>query len=81
MPQILAVELDLTCSLYCYTSITSLLAYLTHFQFTVAIPKQVTSELTLLADSVSSWRDDVLQTLCFFEDGLLQDQVHLQNKV
>ena len=68
MPQILAAELDphiFTVLLHKLDNcITSLLAYLTHFQFTVAIAKQVTSELTLLADSVSSWRDDVLQTLC-----------------
>ena len=82
MPQILAAELDphmFTVLLHKLDKcITSLLAYLIPFQFTVAIAKQVTSELTLSVDSVSSWRDDVLQTLCFFEDGL---GARLQNKV
>ena len=48
-----------------HNCITSLLDYLTHFQFTVAIAEQVTSEAKLLADSVSSWCDDVLQSLWF----------------
>ena len=64
-----------------HNCITSLLDYLTHFQFTVAIAKRVTSEVKLLADSVSLRCDNVLQTLNFFEDGLRTRLVHLQNKV
>ena len=88
MPQILAAELDprmftvLSLPYHkLHNCITSLLDYLTHFQFTVAIAKRVTSEVKLLADSVSLRCDNVLQTLNFFEDGLRTRLVHLQNKV
>ena len=53
MPQILAAELDPHMFTVLTTNcITSLLNYLTHFQFTVTIAKRVTSEVKLLADSV-----------------------------